>query len=87
MASDEPIYVIYNSQMPVYLASTKSVKPTTPIDLETQRRNLKKYFGFLKNSKAFAEGGIAYQKKIRAEWDERERKIEALRTPQKDTGV
>jgi len=74
MASDEPIYIIYNSQMPVFLANTKSVKAVKVFDPEAQRRNLIKFSGHLKGSKAFAEGGVVYQKKIRAEWDGREEK-------------
>ena len=76
MESDEPIYIIYNSKMPVCLINTKYVPASSPLTATRQtptgsqkRRNLGKFVGHLKDSQAFAEGALEYQRRIRAEWD------------------
>ena len=63
--SNEPCYIVYNSQIPVCLVSKDYLSKC----VSKKKDNLEKYEGFLKDSKAFEEGALKYQKKIRSEWD------------------
>jgi len=66
MEGSGPVYILYNSQMPVCLLSTRALETLT--GKKTSSENLKQYAGFLKNSKAFTEGALPYQHTIRTEW-------------------
>ncbi len=69
MEGDEPVYILYNSQMPVCLVSTRVLNGL--VKKKDASRGLQQYAGFLKNSRAFAEGAIRYQQKMRMEWKEK----------------
>jgi hypothetical protein len=66
--SNEPCYIIYNSQIPVCLVSKEYLAKCTS-QKQTNKNNIDKYAGFLKASKAFKEGALNYQKKIRSQWN------------------
>lgn len=63
----EPVYILYNSQMPVCLVSTETLQKYS-LTQQAQKKSLRSYAGFLKNSKAFSGSAVAYQRKLRAEW-------------------
>lgn len=67
--SDDPIYIIYNSQIPACLVSTNFLKGQTKDKKTVQHNNLVQYVGFLKNTKAYGQDSVAYQRRLREEWD------------------
>lgn len=62
-SSDEPIYVLVHSTMPVCLMSVKQLGAS-----KKKKGALGAFTGFLRHSKAFSEGPLRYQRKIRKEW-------------------
>ena len=68
MASDEPVYITYNSKIPVCLIRTDALS-ARQMSLAERRESLRRFAGHLKNSKAFSEGALEYQRKIREEWE------------------
>lgn len=67
MTSDDPVYILYHSKMPVCLIKTEALEKYTA-DAATGH-NLQQYAGFLKKSKAFSGDAVKYQRKLREEWD------------------
>lgn len=68
MASDEPIYIAYNSKLPVCLVRTDAVR-IRPAHNAAGNERLRRFAGHLKDEKTFSEGAMEYQKRIRDEWE------------------
>lgn len=70
MKNHEPLYILYNSQMPVCIVSTDWLSSMMKEGRELSvSRSLDKYRGFLQRSKVFSGNAVAYQRKLRSEWD------------------
>jgi PHD/YefM family antitoxin component YafN of YafNO toxin-antitoxin module len=78
--SDEPVFLLYNSQMPIYLAPVKHLQTSMQHEKNTKKKlstkemkvrsiRLREFAQIFKGKNYFPEGGVAYQRKIRAEWD------------------
>ncbi len=69
ISSNEPTFILYNSQMPVCLVSTAYLNKLVRLENKhSEKKDLKNYSGFLRDSKAFGKDAIKYQKKIRDDW-------------------
>lgn len=66
MTSDDPVYILYHSKMPVCLIKTEALEKYTPA--VSTNHKIKQYAGFLKKSKVFAGSAVKYQRKLRQEW-------------------
>lgn len=68
MTSDDPIYILYHSKMPVCLIKSEALGKYSNIPTRSNRK-LSQYAGFLKKSKAFSGDAVKYQRKLREKWD------------------
>ena len=67
MTSDEPIYILYHSKMPICLMRADALQAYLPISQSKQV--IQRYAGFLKKSPAFSGNAVQYQRKLRKGWN------------------